>query len=335
MAYNTCIHQGYFTSDGKDKIIPVRSDVDWVKVYNLTNIAGATQWAGTEWYWQRGLVNGDAITNYHAAASQIISTSTCVIGYNGAVYKGISLIDSSSNPVGALDATVTAVSNATPPVVTITSTANLNVGDIVRMINVTGAQQLGGIDFTIGNGTLTATDFSLDYMATIVAGTAGYFRKIDFDPLYYPRRRFISAISAAASAVVKLTVTHGYTVGQKVRFTVSSAYGMVEMNGLAGTITAINTTTNTVTVDINSSAFTPFAFPLTADAVKFSHAIMTPIGEATEAVTGKVILDDSVYNTGYLGFKLGTSADAAIALGSSGGTANDAIKWIAGKSFNL
>jgi len=334
MAYNTCINQGYFSSDGTDKIIAVRSDVDWVKVVNLTNIAGATQWAGTEWYWQRGMADGDAVTNYHAAATQAISTSTCAVGYNGVTYRGIYLMDSSTNPVGAIDATITAVSNATPPVATLTSTATLQPGEIVRMINVTGAQQLGGMDFTVGVGTFTGTTFSLDYMSTIVAGTVGSWRRIAYDPLYYPRKRFISAISAAASAVVKLTVTHGYTVGQKVRFRVPAAYGMVEMNNLVGTITAISTANNTVTVDINSTAFTAFAFPLTA-AVPFSHAIMSPVGEASEAVTGKISLDDSVYNTGYIGFKLGTSATAAIALGSAGGSNGDAIKWLAGKSFNL
>lgn len=332
MAYNTLIQQGSFSSDGKDKIITMRSDVDWVKVYNLTNIAASTQWAGTEWYWQREMASNDAVTNFHATASQIISTSTCAIGYNGATYNGISLIDSSADPVGALDATVTAVSNAAPPVVTITATAGLNTGDIVRMINVVGGQQLGGVDFTIT--VIDATTFSLDYMAAIVAGTTGSFRKIDFDPLYYPRKRFVSAITAAASAVVTLTVTHGYTIGQKVRFSVPAAYGMTQMDGLQGTITAISTANNTVTVDINSSAFTAFAFPLTA-AVPFTQALMMPIGEGAEIVTGKVPMDDATYNTGYIGFKLGTSATAAIALGSAGGTADDAIKWIAGKSFNL
>jgi len=334
MAYNTCINQGYFTSDGTDEIIQVRSDVDWVKVVNLTNIAGTTQWAGTEWYWQRGMADGDAVTNYHAAGTQAISTSTCAIGYNGVTYRGVYLMDSSSDPVGAIDATITAVSNAAPPVATLTSTETLQPGDIVRMINITGAQQLGGMDFTIGNGTFTDTTFSLDYMATIIAGTTGSWRRIAFDPLYYPRKRFVSAITAAASAVVTLTVTHGYTIGQKVRFTIPAAYGMVQMDGLQGTITAISTANNTVTVDINSAAFTAFAFPLTA-AVPFTHALMTPVGEATEIVAGKVTLDDAVYNTGYIGFKLGTSATAAIALGSAGGSNGDAIKWLAGKSFNV
>lgn len=334
MANGTIIQQGYFTSDGTSKIIPIRSDVDWVKVYNLTNIAGSTQWAGTEWYWQRGMTNGDAIVNFHATASQIISTSTCAVGFNGATYEGIYLLDSSDSPVGALDSTVTAVSNASPPVVTVNSTDGLAAGDIVRMIDVTGAQQLGGIDFTIGNSTFDATHFSLDYMSAIVAGTNGSFRKISYDPLYYPRKRFVASVTQAANAVVTLTVTHGYTVGQKVRFSVPAAYGMVELDGKQATITAVSTANNTVTLDLDTSAYTAFAFPLTA-AVPFTPALMMPVGEGAEIITGKVPLDDATYNTGYIGIKLGTSATAAIALGSAGGSNNDAIKWIAGKSFNI
>lgn len=333
MAYNTLIQQGYFSSDGTDKIIEMRSDVDWVKVVNLTNIAASTQWAGTEWFWQRGMANDDAVTNFHATASQIISTSTCAVGYNGATYHGITLLNSSDDPVGAINAGITAVTAAATPLVELASTTGLAAGDIVRMINIVGGQQLGGIDFTIGTIT-TDTSFELSYMAQIVAGTTGSLRKISFDPLYYPRKRFVSAVTAAASAVVTLTVTHGYTIGQKVRFSVPAAYGMTQLDGLQGTITAISTVNNTVTVDINSAAFTAFAFPLTA-AAPFTQALMMPIGEGAEIVAGKVPLDDATYNTGYIGFKLGTSATAGIALGSAGGTTDDAIKWMAGKSFSV
>jgi len=340
MAYKTCIHQGYFTSDGYDEIIPIRAGVDWVKVVNLTNIAGATQWAGTEWYWQRGMTDRDAVLNYHGAASQLTYTSTCAIGYNGAVYEGITPLDSSENPVGALDATVTAVSGTAIPVVTCTSTADLKPGDIVRMINVTGAQQLGGIDFVIGVASFTATTFNLEYMTQIVAGTGGYFRKIDYDPLFYPRKRFITSIEQAVEPSIIFTVQHGYAVGQKVRFTIPAAYGMTELDGLQATIIDKDEAVNSITIDIDTSGFSAFAFPLTA-AVPFSPAIMTPVGQAVETlpyVPGIPTVspfEGAVYNTGYTGFKLGAGSSAALRLGSAAGTAGDAIKWIAGKSFDL
>ena len=36
MADNTIRLQGSFTSDGTAKILPIRSDVDWIRVYNMT-----------------------------------------------------------------------------------------------------------------------------------------------------------------------------------------------------------------------------------------------------------------------------------------------------------
>ena len=147
MADNTIIQQGYFTSDGTDKIIALRSDVDWVEVYNLTNIQGNTQWAGTYWYWQREMANDDSVTHYHAAGTQALSASTSAIGYNGAVYRGISLIDSSDETPGAATA-ITAGTNATQPVYNTANTRNLIPGAIVRMQNA-GHLNLNGLDFTV------------------------------------------------------------------------------------------------------------------------------------------------------------------------------------------
>ena len=339
MAYKTCIYQGEFTSDGLDKIIPVMAGVDWVEVVNLTNTVATTQWAGTEWYWQRGMGAGDAVVNYHATGSSLVSTSTCVIGFNGVAYRGIYPLDSSEQSVGALDTTVTAVSNDAPPVVTCTSTAGLNAGDIVRMINITGAQQLGGMDFTIGNETFNATHFSLDYMGGIVAGTTGSFRKIDYDPLFYPRHRYIAHVDGGMNdAPITFTVKHNFKIGERVRFIVPQAYGMSELDGLEGTVTYVsdpaNTTFNYITTDIKTATFSYFDWPLSAVA-PFSPAMVIPVGEDPVDRENKQKDASATENTGYIGFKLGTSATAGIALGSAGGTTGDVIKWRAGKSFDI
>ena len=64
----------------------------------------------------------------------------------------------------------------------------------------------------------------------------------------------ITAITKAASAVATVG-THTFVVGDVVAF--SGVVGMVEINGLTGTVTAIGATT--ITVNINSSAFTAYA----------------------------------------------------------------------------
>ena len=69
-------------------------------------------------------------------------------------------------------------------------------------------------------------------------------------------------------------------VGMKVSFRIPSIFGMQEMNGLTGTVTAVNTSTtvNSFTVDIDSSAFSAFTFPANGNQ-PFSPAVVVPAGE--------------------------------------------------------
>jgi hypothetical protein len=327
---NTILQQGRFTSDGSDKLLSIRSDVDWMKVYNVTQAAaGQTTAVGVEYYWQRGFASGAKWTYFKSNAANAANLSQYITS------NGFTLFDSAATLPGALQATITAVSNAAIPVVTNTGTNGLVAGDVVRLIDITGAQQLGGIDFTVGHNTLSTTTFSLDYMSQIVAGTTGSFRKISVNGIFYPRRRFITKITQAAQAVVTLSVTHGYTIGQAVRFVVPEAYGMVEINGLLGTIVDIDTTAatgNTITVDIDSSAFTAFAFPLTAE-VPFSPAEVIPVGEdSAEALStfpAQDLLADATENVAIVGMSLKGGANCP------GGAANDVMYWVAGKSFSV
>lgn len=315
---SSIIQSGSFTSDGTATQVNIRSDVDWMEVDNYTQMA--TQQAtgrGVMFRWQRGMAAGTGIE---------ITKTNSTDALNGEVMAsgGFTLLDTSVQTPGALTSTITAISNAAIPVVTNSGTNGLSAGDVVRIINVTGAQQLGGMDFTVGVNTLTTTTFSLDYMAQIVAGTSGSWRKINFDPQFYPRRRFITGITAATSAVITLSVTHGFTAGQAVRINVPAAYGMTEIDGLIGNITAVSTANNTITVDIDSSAFTAFSFPLTA-AVPFTQATVVPVGETANSTYANT-LDDATDNQSIIGMLLGAGIDGPA--GSSG----DVIYWRAGKS---
>lgn len=325
---NTIIQQGRFTSDGTAKTLAVRSDIDWMRVYNTT-IAAASQTTavGVEYYWQRGFPAGAKWTYFKSNAANAANLSQYITS------NGFTLLDTSGSPLASLNATITAVSAASIPVASNSGTNGLAAGDVVRFTNISGAQQLGGFDFTVGHNTLTTGTFSLDYMSQIVAGTTGSWRKINFDPLFYPRRRTVTKITQASSAVVTLSVTHGYKVGQQVRFVVPAAYGMTEIDGLLGTITAVDTTLasgNTITVDIDSSSFTAFAFPLTAD-VPFSAAEVIPVGEDTAQAISSVVdpYTDATVNNGLIGMKLVGGAS------NPGGASSDVLYWVAGKSFSV
>lgn len=321
MADNTIILQGKFTADGTAKLLQLRSDVDWVRVYNWTQ--ASTQQStgrGVEFYWQRGMADDSAIV-YKKKDSGVDDLKMVTV-----VSGGFSLVNSVSSPaLAAANTSITAISTASLPVVSASDTTGLSNGDVVRLIDVAGAQQLGGLDFTI-DSLSASTSFRLPYMAQLGgAGTTGTFRRVNYDSLFAPRSRYISNISVASAAVVKMTVTHNMVVGQKVKLVVPAIYGMIEADGLTGMITAINTTTNTITLDIDSSTFTAFAFPATTD-VPFSPAMVIPFGED---VTYPNLSDDSVNNTGVMGIKL------ASGVVSPAGSTSDVIYWTAGKSFSV
>lgn len=326
MADNTIIQQGRFTSTGAVKTLAIRSDVDWFHARNIT-VAGASQTTaiGVEYFWQRGFPQGAMIEYLKSNAANAANLEQYL------TTGGFTLIDSSATTPGASIA-VTAGTNATQPVYSTANTGTLATGSIVRLSNLTGQEQLASIDFEVDT-VVANTSFRMRYVldsAPGAAATAGFWRLIPFDPIFYPRRRYIINITNAASAVVTLSVTHGYTVGQEVRFNVPAVFEMVEMNGLSGIITAINTTTNTITVNIDSTAFTAFDIP-EASQVPLTWAQVVPFGEDTgTALTAATdILADATLNSAILGIQLAAGAN------SPAGQTNDVIYWIAGKSFSV
>jgi len=284
---------------------------------------------GVKFEWFDGMAADTAIEYSKTNSTDALNADVVTSG-------GVTKVDTSLSEAGALHIAsnttpdgITAVSSAAIPVVTNADANGLIAGDVVRLYSIAGAAQLDGYDFTVGHNTLSTTTFSLDYMATIVAAagtfTPSSFRKIPYDPIFYPRVRLITKISKAASAVITMSVTHGYKVGQKVSFRIPEAFGMVQMDNLEGTITAINTTLasgNTITVDIDSSAFTAFAFPLTA-AAGFSPALVVPVGEDVSYAVqqGLEQLGSASSNEGYLGLILAGGAN------SPGGADNDVLRW--------
>jgi len=116
--------------------------------------------------------------------------------------------------------------------------------------------------------------------------------------------------------VVTLAVTHGISVGEKVRVKVSSDFGMIEANDLIGQVTAISTANNTISLDIDASGFTAFAFPTSAvAALGVTPAHIVPVGDAASTLAG------SMDNTAAIVMTLGAGAD-----GPAGST-GDVMYW--------
>jgi hypothetical protein len=323
------IFNGTFTADGSSKTLVIRGNLDSIEVWNATEAAAANASHGVSYYWQKGLAsNNGFITMRNAAATAINSTTSAALAVSG-----FTLVDSSVTTPGAAVAT-TDIGTVAHRVLTAT-TAGLSAGSIVRLSNMTSAHEFDGMDYTV-TAVNAGVSFDIAYTpVTVAAAAAGQYRIIPHDTLYYPRNRFIASISQATQAVVVLTVTHNLQIGQAIRFHVDSMYGMTEIDGLMGNIVDIDTATNSITVDIDTTGFTAFAWPLTAVAAASAHTLpqIAPIGEDTPVALAATppadILTDAVVNTGYTGIILGAGVT------SPAGSANDVIYWRATSSFEL
>ena len=326
-------NQGRFTSTGSSVILELRSGVDWIWVQNQTVSYAAGANTGAEFYWQLGMTQGRGTIYTKTAATNALAVGQI------AANSGFYLIDTSVNLPGP-SLSLTGITNGNPPVVNTANTGSLRNGDIVRIFSTVGARQLGGLDFTIG-ALSAGVSFELAYMSAIASANpgAGTFRRIPYNPYFYPSTRYITKISQAPQAIITLSVDHTYTVGQVVRLIVptitSAAYGMTELDGLKASIVAINEAdadgiTNTITIDIDTTGFTAFAFPLTA-APGFTPAQVVPMGENTAQALalGADILGDATRNDAVFGIQL------VAGTGSPAGVANDVIYWVAGKSFKV
>jgi hypothetical protein len=310
---------GTFVSTGVSQFLALPAGFDTISVYNWTT--------RNYYFYQQGMPNGQGLITAQAGGTAQIAAG---LGF---------WVQNTSVTTPTAGNTVTAVSNAAIPMVTTASSAGLIAGtSVVRMFNLAGALQLNGIDFTVGTVPGGAITFQLGNMAQIAATAgipAGSFVVVPFNPYYYPSTRVITGISQAAQAVVTLSVTHTYVVGQKVRLKVTADFGMYQINDIEATIVAVGavgvngTTTNTITIDVNTTGFTAFAFPLTA-APGFTPAMVIPVGEnMTQAMTsGTNYLADAQYNAAQTGVLL------MPAVTGPAGVNADVIYWTASKSFN-
>jgi len=321
MAIGTMIQQGYFTADGNVKIINLRSGTDWMQVINITEAAATTQDHGVRYFWQKGMATNNGIVEYHPAADETLAISTSLT----LVEAGFKAVDTSVTTPSAPIVT-TASTAVVAPVVSTATTTGISVGSIVRLGGANNPANICGIDFQVGAIT-PATNFTVAYnLATAPAAAIGNgtYRIIASDAIFYPKRRTVCNVTAAAQAVITTTVSNGYTVGQVVRFKIPAACEMIELDGLSGVVTA--TAAGSFTVDIDTTTFTPFVWPAVAVGA-FTPAEVVPVGE--DSVTAPNLLGDATENQAYIGMSLGGGVL------SPAGSNGDVIYWMAGKSENI
>jgi hypothetical protein len=311
-------YSGSFTqpATAADVFLTMRSDIDWIEVWNETTIKAGGNGARS-FYFQRGMAATDFIYRV-VAAGAYDETMPATTGF---------ILTDTSIVTAFAPIAITNVSAA--GVVLTANTTGLSIGDLVRLYTIVpvgaavGGHQLEGIDWQV-TAINPGVSFTIGYAPAIVdtGVITGVYKKIQYADLYLPHTVVITAITAANPAVVSTSRDHGLTVGQKVRIMVPDVCGMREINNRAVTITAV--TANTFTTDISSVGFTPFVFPATA-AAPCNQAMVVPFGNAAEAVYVNSF-DDAKLNVSAIGVTLKTGAALPA------GVANDVIHWRAGKS---
>lgn len=105
------------------------------------------------------------------------------------------------------------------------------------------------------------------------------------NPVYKPAMRIIDSITNANPAVVTTTFDHNYITGTICRLNIPPGYGMVQANGLYGSITVLSDTT--FSIDIDTSYFDVFSAPGSYPQ-SYQSAQVTPIGEDNDMLTAAV-----------------------------------------------
>jgi len=305
------IVRGSYTADGNNKYLKTEIDASWIKIKNLTqwdaNVGGADQIIWSEWI--QGMTYGNAIRKNQADDNM---ESVLLTGANA-----ITPINTSDSPLGTKE-THTGFTNAAPPVVTVADATLYPEGSIVRLGLCTGSTCLQGMDFTVAAN--DGTHIDLAYMvAPGSACTGGDLYPLKWDAPWYKRDRYIASITQAASAVIQMTVTNEFEVGDVVRLIVPDAFGMVEADGKEVTVTAVSTdiatNVNTITVDLDTTSYTAFAWPAS--------------GTDLPGLPQVIPVSPKNVNTAFTGFKIVGGATAP------GGVADDVIFWMAGDSDTI
>lgn len=335
----TILDGGSFASTGAAVKIILPSSADYFRTWNITKLSASGTFAvGGEWFGAKFLTGqsaaNDGIRERKAGSNSILkdafSNSSGTTAGGGFTYI-------TTSPQVEAAVAVTSVTAASPAVVTATNT--YSEGDIVRWYGTAGMLQYGGITAQIS--TVSSAGYTLIGIraAGLTAGTGGFTRRISKFNAVEPEYLYVTEITKATQAVVRCSVDPSpyYVVGMKVHFSVPSSFGMTEMDQRTGTITAISAANYTMTVDIDSSAFTTFAFPLTTLSAQL-FATVAPAGAKTAQDPNTLVYTGYNFNiqpfhtgqfTPYM--YLGSDGSGTPGTFSPVGASGDVINWMAYK----
>ena len=290
------IEGGSFTGDGSGMVnIQVSCQPDLFVLKNRTNWGDDTAVSAIESEWRKGMSADTAKSMDQAVTTGALSTNTLSSG-------GFTFIDTANPPSYASLASTNVAGNTGTFVVTMADTGSIAVGDYVRLTSVVNEYQISGYVFQV-TAVSANTSITLGYMASAVSSgglatfaSAGATANVTkFIPSkMYPRWSYIAMITKASQAVVYFTAKNDYTPGEIVSFRVPSEFGMDEINNKAVRVLSVtnSATVSSITIDLDTSGFTTFAFPTSAIAaagvqpavcLPSSSGVVPDAGSATNA----------------------------------------------------
>jgi len=295
-------------ASGVDVEVQSQNPPDFIIARSVGNAAATAGWGEAndaqpiEFWWERGMNQGTAKGFLQSSAAlNSPAVTACLVSANG-----ISTYDTANPPTFSGLATTAITGSAGTFVVTMANTGTISVGDYVRLYGTTGELQIAGYTFQVTAVTANVS-ITLGYMASsgiTFAADATAGTVVKFIPnRMYPRYKFIANITQASQAVVYFTAKNDFTPGEMVSFRVSSDFGMDEINNLTARVLSVtnSATVSSITLDLDTSGFTAFAFPTSAVAAAgVSPAVCVPASSGVVPYNGSATIPQQPPGTNLL-----------------------------------
>ena len=254
-----------FSSEGKAIRVPLSFRPTQVTVRNFTRLASPPSSAGV------------LKAMWHTASPTNTITESASSGATGLTVgnltsNGITMVEGNQERLGAPIAYASSTA-ANPAVITTSAAHGLSVGQRILIASSSTAKQTEGMEFSV-TAVGSTTTLTLGYLdgSTNGVGTAlgtGNLIPVNFDDPGLPAINYVTAVTTTnpKRPVFKFGITiTNYVVGQQLTFSGFDTFGMTQINGQTGVITAISTTNNTVTMDLDVTGYSAFAWPASASA---------------------------------------------------------------------
>jgi hypothetical protein len=272
--FTTTVDRYHVLSTGAPKQIPLQTAPDFIYLQNIGVPTTGSSWTSSaagsvvkEAWWNSSYPNGyywGTVNTPSAATDQKVFATT----------GGFSVFNTAVPIPYAPITGGTSITTANPAVATIANT--FSAGQVVRIQNATGMEQLNGFLFTIS--AVTGAGFSLQYLnsSSFASAATSFSAQLVQIPVFsaIPFANYITAVaSVGVTTVITLSVTHNFYVGGIVEVDIPIQYGMhgALSNQNGWQIIAVNAANNTITINANTSTATPFAFPTSTYALSSAY----------------------------------------------------------------